>query len=237
MGLIGKLKRTSIGVALIAPLLVVFLAPVANAQEDQGEDVYGRICSTCHGDTGAGLSGRWPPLVGNDHVQDAAYVEGVIRNGKTGELVVGGVTYNGTMPSFSDQLSADETAAVIDFVQNRLGVSDSGEAVPVDEGEAFPWNLVMLGSAQTVFVVGFIFLFTSPRRRNELTWWNAYGRAVLIFLFFVLATTWLPSWLLTQETVAGWPRLVGDLLGSGLWMVMLAVGIGGLIWMQRAERI
>ena len=184
------------------------------------------------------MSGTFPPLAGNDHVQDAAYVEGVIRNGKEGELVVQGVTYDRQMPAFGDQLSGEEITAVIDFVQNRLGVSGGGEAgEPVEEGEAFPWNLVMLGSAQTVFVVGAAFLLTSPRKKGELTWWNAYGRAILIFLFFVLATTWLPSWALTQEAVAGAPRLVGDLIGSGLWMVMLAAGIGALIWLQRTERI
>jgi mono/diheme cytochrome c family protein len=237
MGLKWKLMRTSFGVALIALLIIVLVAPMATAQEDPGEDAYGRICSACHGSTGAGLSGTFPPLAGNSNVQDSAYVEGVIRNGKQGELVVGGVTYNGQMPAFGDQLSDEEIVAVIDFVQNRLGVSSSGEAVPVDEGEAFPWNLVMLGSAQTVFVVGLVFLLTSPRKKKELTWWNAYGRAILIFLFFVLATTWLPSWAMTQEAVAGAPRLVGDLIGSGLWMVMLGAGIGALIWLQRTERI
>jgi mono/diheme cytochrome c family protein len=235
MGLLGKLKRLSGAVLL---LLFLLTAPVAHAQEDQGEEVYGDTCSACHGSTGAGLSGTFPPLAGNSSVQDAAYVDGVIRNGIKGELVVQGVTYNGQMPSFGDQLSDEEIAAVVDFVQNRLGVSAGGEtAEPVDESEPFPWNLVMLGSAQTVLVVGLVFLLTSPRRKKELTWWNAYGRAILIFLFFVLATTWLPSWALTQEAVAGAPRLVGDLLGSGLWMVMLAAGIGALIWLQRTERI
>ena len=42
---------------------------------------------------------------------------------------------------------------------------------------------------------------------------------------------------MTQDIIAGAPRLVGDLIGSGLWMVMLAAGIGGLIWLQRTERI
>ena len=237
MGLLGKLKLLLRAMPL-SVLLVALMAPGAMAQEDQGEEVYGRICSACHGSTGAGLSGTFPPLAGNPNVEDAAYVEGVIRNGKTGELVVGGVTYNGQMPSFGDQLSDAEITAAIDFVQNRLGVSAGGETGdPIDEGEAFPWNLVMLGSAQTVFVVGLVFLLTSPRKKNELTWWYAYGRAALIFLFFALATTWLPSWLMTQETIAGAPRLVGDLLGSGLWMVMLAAGIGALIWLQRTERI
>lgn len=234
----GKLIRTLLRVALVTLLLMVLLAPMASAQEDLGEDVYGNICSACHGSTGTGLSGTFPPLAGNPNVQDADYVEGVIRNGKQGELVVGGVTYNGQMPSFGDQLSDDEIVAVIDFVQNRLGVSGAGgTAEPIDEGEPFPWNLVMLGSAQTVFVVGLVFLLTSPRKKKELSWWNAYGRAVLIFLFFGLATAWLPSWAMTQEAVAGAPRLVGDLIGSGLWMVMLAVGIGALIWLQRTERI
>ncbi len=238
MGPLGKFTRMSLVGAFIALLLTVMVAPAAGAQEDQGEEVYGRVCSACHGSTGAGLPGTFPPLAGNPNVQDAAYVEGVIRNGKQGELVVDGVTYNGQMPAFGDQLADDEIAAVIDYVQNRLGVSDAGEAAePVEEGEPFPWNLVMLGSAQTVFVVGVVFFLTSPRKKQELTWWNAYGRAVLIFLFFALATTWLPSWALTQEAVAGAPRLVGDLIGSGLWMVMLAAGIGALVWLQRTERI
>ena len=231
-----KLIRTALGVTL-AGLLIVVMAPVAAAQEDLGEDVYGRNCVGCHQPDGRGLTGNFPPLAGNANVQDAAYVEDVIRNGKQGELVVNGVTYNGVMPAFG-QLSDEEIAAVIDYVQNRLGVSGGGEGgAPVEEGETFPWNLVMLGSVQTVFVVGVVFLLTSPRKKKELTWWNAYGRAVLIFLFFGLATAWLPSWTMTQDIIAGAPRLVGDLIGSGLWMVMLGAGIGALIWLQRTERI
>lgn len=237
MGRLGKFSQRSLGLALGALFLVVLMAPFANAQEDPGADVYARSCVGCHQPNGKGITGNFPPLVDNPNVQDAAYVEGVLRNGKQGELVVDGVTYNGVMPIFGDKLTDDEIAAVIDYVQNRLGISTGGTAGPVDEGAAFPWNLVLLGSAQTVFVVGLMFLLTSPRKKNDLTWWNAYGRAFLIFLFFVLATTWLPSWLLTQEVVAGAPRLIGDLLGSGLWMVMLAAGIGAVIWLQRTERI
>jgi len=236
MSLLGKLTRTALGLTFVALLLSVVLAPVAaSAQQDPGEEVFVRICSGCHARTGAGVPGFFPPLAGNPNIQDAAYVEGVIRNGKEGELVVGGVTYDKVMPAFGEKLSDDEITAVIDYVQNRLGGAVT--AGPGDEGNAFPWNLVMVGSALTVFVVGLLFLLTSPRKKRELTWWNAYGRAILIFLFFVLATTWFPSWAMTQETVAGAPRLVGDLIGSGLWIVMLAAGIGALIWLQRTERI
>ncbi len=228
--------RTALGM-IVAGLLMVLMAPMATAQEDLGEDVYGRNCVGCHQPDGSGIAGNFPPLAGNANVQDATYVEEVIRNGKQGELVVDGVTYDGVMPAFG-QLSDEEITAVIDYVQNRLGVSGGGDAgTPAEEGTTFPWNLVMLGSAQTILVVGAVFLLTSPRKKKELTWWNAYGRAVLIFLFFALATTWLPSWTMTQEIIAGAPRLVGDLIGSGLWMVMLAAGIGGLIWLQRTERI
>jgi len=236
IGIVGKMIRTTLGLVL-ATLLLVWMAPPASAQEDLGEDVYGRNCVGCHQPDGSGVSGSFPPLAGNANVRDTAYVEGVIRNGQQGELVVDGVTYDGAMPAFG-QLSDEEITAVIDYVQNRLGVSGGGETgEPTEEGATFPWNLVMLGSAQTVFVVGLVFLLTSPLKKKELTWWNAYGRAVLIFLFFVLATTWLPSWAMTQQIVAGAPRLVGDLIGSGLWMVMLAAGIGALIWLQRTERI
>ena len=120
-----KLIRTAPGL-VVAGLLIVLMAPMASAQEDLGEDVYGRNCVGCHQPDGRGLTGNFPPLTGNANVQDAAYVEDVIRNGKQGELVVDGVTYDGVMPAFG-QLSDEEIAAVIDYVQNRLGVSGGGE--------------------------------------------------------------------------------------------------------------
>ena len=71
-----------------------------NEQLREGAAVYAQICASCHQAGGTGLEGQFPPLVDNDNVDDAAYVESVITNGRQGEIIVNGVTYNGVMPSF-----------------------------------------------------------------------------------------------------------------------------------------
>ncbi len=85
-----------------------------------GAEVYSSVCAACHQTDGRGLAGAFPPLVDNPNVADAAYLEEVILNGRQGEIVVGGETYNGVMPAFST-LSADEVTAVVGYVQNDLG--------------------------------------------------------------------------------------------------------------------
>ena len=90
MGLMRKLRTISLGAALVALLLVALVAPVANAQEDHGEEVYGRICAACHGSTGAGLSGTFPPLAGNDHVQDQI-TDHEARQSRVGVFAVDGL--------------------------------------------------------------------------------------------------------------------------------------------------
>ena len=72
---------------------------------------------------------------------------------------------------------------------------------------------------------------------SDMSWGEAYGWAFGIFLFFVLATTWFPSWLLAQQTVATAPSWVADLIGSGAWLVPLAIGLFALRWLQKTERI
>lgn len=231
---------TSLVATALASCLLLVFAPAGAAQDDPGEAVYSRMCAGCHQPTGAGFPGLYPPLAGNPNVQDAAYLEEVIRNGQSGEIEVLGTTYDGQMPGFANQLTDDEVTAVVDFVQRDFGVAppptgEPGQPPPAED--AFPWRLVLLGSAQTVFVVGLIFVLVSRSRKGELTWWTAYGRAILIFLFFVLATTWFPSWLLSRQVVAGVDRWISDLAGSVAWLVPLAAGMVALRWLQKKERI
>jgi hypothetical protein len=41
----------------------------------------------------------------------------------------------------------------------------------------------------------------------------------------------------TEPPMSGAPRLVQDLVVSGAWFTMLAVGIGSLYFLQKAKRI
>ncbi len=56
------------------------------------------------------------------------------------------------------------------------------------------------------------------------------AKAVAIFVYFVLATVWLPSWVF--NTVTGVPAAVHDIIGTGLWLLFLLGGLWALRWSQ-----
>ena len=72
---------------------------------------------------------------------------------------------------------------------------------------------------------------------RDRTWSGAYAVALAIVVYFIVATVWLPSWVLGLGLLADLPNLVRDLLGAGVWAVFLGVGIVGLRWGQRAGLI
>ena len=92
-----------------------------DAPMQQGRAVYLANCSACHGPTGKGLPGAFPPLAGSDYLQNnrEAAIKGII-NGQQGPMVVNGQTYNGVMPGFG-HLSDDAIAAVVSYVFSAWG--------------------------------------------------------------------------------------------------------------------
>jgi nitrite reductase (NO-forming) len=96
----------------------------------------GLACLTCHGVEGKGTPPAFPPLVGQkDHMGDCANHAGLILNGKSGELVVDGVTYNGVMVPQAAMLSDAEIAAVITYERHSWG-NDYGVCRPEDVAAA-----------------------------------------------------------------------------------------------------
>ena len=87
------------------------------------------------------------------------------------------------------------------------------------------------------FVVLAISLLRKGQPREKLSWRAAYGWAFVIFAFFMLATTWFPSWLITQKFVSSAPRWVSDIVGAGAWFVPLILGMAALRFLQKAGRI
>lgn len=84
-----------------------------------GEDLYVRHCVGCHGREGAGVPGRYPPLVGTERVLDDP--EGLIiitLYGMRGPIEVQGVTYDDVMPGFSRHLSNEEAALLLTHVRS-----------------------------------------------------------------------------------------------------------------------
>lgn len=70
-----------------------------------------------------------------------------------------------------------------------------------------------------------------------MSWAGAWLRSVLIVLFFVVATVWLPSWVLKLGPVAELGSAWRDIIGTAAWVVPLLAGMWGLRQIQRAGRI
>lgn len=104
----------------------------ANAAAD-GATVY-NTCLPCHGATGAGIPGAFPPLAESEWVNGP--IENLIRiqlRGLIGPISVKGKQYNSAMGPNST-MSDDEIAAVLTHVRSSFGNTSS--AVTADQVKA-----------------------------------------------------------------------------------------------------
>ncbi len=94
-----------------------------------GKEVFGP-CMQCHQETGLGVPGSYPPLVGSEYVLgDKRRLVAVLLNGITGELVVKGKTYNSQMPSWKLR-EDEEIAAVLTYIRASWG--NAADSVPTN---------------------------------------------------------------------------------------------------------
>ena len=210
-----------------------------------GAEVYGAVCSSCHQAGGTGIVGQFPPLLDNPNVADTEYVRETITNGRQGEIVVNGETYNGRMPAFST-LPADEVDAVIAYVQSGFQAPTNAPAAVVDTGPVAGTELPGLTNMTHVLGVaiaaGVVLLVLAPRltsahSRLEMPWFDAWLKTGVIVIGFILFTVFVPSWVLQTETVSGLDRMAQDIIGTGLWFGALAAGIWALWYADRERRI
>ncbi|MEN8235264.1 MAG: c-type cytochrome [Actinomycetota bacterium] len=138
------MSKVGMGACLLIMAMIVLLPDDAVAQEEaDGQEVYLSNCSSCHQPNGLGVPGSFPPLSGNTHVQDAAYVETVIVEGLSGPIEVGGESYDGVMPPFANLTDA-EIDAVIDYIQADDFAAAEVEAL--EPGDAAAGEAIFLGS-------------------------------------------------------------------------------------------
>ncbi|MGH7662386.1 MAG: cytochrome b N-terminal domain-containing protein [Vulcanimicrobiaceae bacterium] len=122
----GGADAAKVAAAAAAPLpatgSAAGLAGTSSASS-QGASVYSNNCSGCHGATGQGTPGVFPPLAGNPAVTaaDPRAIIQIVLNGKTGPLKVGATTYNGTMPAWKSQLKPNEIADVLTYIRGTWG--------------------------------------------------------------------------------------------------------------------
>ena len=86
----------------------------------QGMRIYNLNCKVCHQSTGLGYPNTFPPLAKSDFLLDKEATIKQVLYGGSGEIVVNGISYNGTMPSFN-KLSDQEVAHLLNFVYSSWG--------------------------------------------------------------------------------------------------------------------
>ena len=120
-------------------LLLGYPTKSAAAQGASGAEIYSTRCASCHQPLGQGIPGTFPPLTGNPSASDPDYVETVVREGRSGELEVLGVSYDTAMPAVVG-LGDDEIAAVVDYVVELSGRSGDTGPSPSTTVAATPPN-------------------------------------------------------------------------------------------------
>jgi len=104
-----------------------------SAASGAGAKVFSNNCSSCHGATGMGVPGSFPPLANNPVVTgDANKVIGIVLDGLHGSISINGQTYNGQMPPWKGTLSNKDVADVVTFIRGSLG---SNKASAVTEAQ------------------------------------------------------------------------------------------------------
>ena len=220
--------------------------PVLAAQLQQGSQVYSQICSACHQPGGTGLPGQYPPLIDNPNVDDTQYMTDVINNGRQGEIVVQGETYDGVMPAFST-LSDEDTAAVIAFIQNDfVAPVDEHEVAIVPTGPTAGTELPALtniGAIVAYLVAASVAaLVLTPRLISEndrlnTPWLDAGLKTAVIVFGVVFLTIVVPDWALKTSAVSKLDQIGQDLIGLSLWGGGLVFLLWALWYAHRDSRI
>lgn len=127
----GRMRRGFFHLLLACLLVPAAAAAQVDEAVAEGRRLYEQHCALCHGDSGAGRSGAFPALDGNERLGNAARVVRAVREGI------------GNMPAFP-ALTAAETAAVASYVRgawaNDLGPvsADAAAAVMARLADAEP---------------------------------------------------------------------------------------------------
>lgn len=84
-----------------------------------GENLYIANCTACHGVTGQGSPGVFPPLAGSEWViENPARLKRIVLHGVQGPITVKGETYNNAMPGLGGVLDDDKISAILTYVRH-----------------------------------------------------------------------------------------------------------------------
>jgi cytochrome c oxidase cbb3-type subunit 2 len=107
-------------------------SPAGGYDQARGASLYTANCSACHQASGEGLPGAFPPLKGNDVVNDddvKQHIHVVLHGLQATQI--GGVAYGGVMPPFAATLNDADIAAILDYERTSWG--NHGKSVTAAE--------------------------------------------------------------------------------------------------------
>jgi cytochrome c551 len=90
---------------------------------NKGEQLYFKHCSNCHQKDGSGLGLLYPPLKDADYMKNKAEVICLIKNGKSGVVIVNGKQYNQVMPAIP-ALTEIEIAQIATYIYNSWNFNE-----------------------------------------------------------------------------------------------------------------
>ncbi len=109
---------------LILIRLVIALPALHSLEtEEKGKRLFLENCAECHQADGKGMAGVYPALDNNEIVTGSGIDVALV-------LIIG----RGEMPSFSGSMSAEDMAAIINYIRNAW--SNSGELIFVEAIES-----------------------------------------------------------------------------------------------------
>jgi len=84
----------------------------------EGKRIFGANCSACHQNTGLGIAGAFPPIVGSEWVTGSEQtLVRILLHGMGGPMKVKGLTYNGAMPAWKESMSDEEISYVLTYIR------------------------------------------------------------------------------------------------------------------------
>lgn len=115
---------------------------------ERGKQVFTTTCQACHQANGQGIPGAFPPLAESEWVSGPAeQIAAIILHGLQGEVTVKGQKFQNAMPSFKEQLKAEDIAAVVTYVRNSFGNKADPMSVEMvnaikerTKDRSAPWN-------------------------------------------------------------------------------------------------
>lgn len=98
----------------------------------RGKEVYLQNCALCHGQTGEGIEGVYPPLAKADYLKDPRKSILAVIKGVSGPMKVNGVEYDSEMEALA--LSDQQVADVMNFLYTSWG--NKGRYIKPEEVKA-----------------------------------------------------------------------------------------------------